>query len=495
MSRSINIGLDFGTTYTKCVFRDELNNKVWPVSFHSNGKRTYFLDSFVTISKDSAGHSVLKSPLQSSIQTDFKSEQGTRRYLKVRLLRAAIESPRNRQLLDDAKRNAAFYLSHVLFGVLDSIHTWSSNSNVEMGQLDLLVQMCMPDRHSDQGDIDSDARKEFKSALSTAFYCAKRSYEKAIESGFAPGDPPSSFHLPTIEEIDASLNPDSYDDRCKCVSETYAISRTVIANKAVPSGFFFIVDVGGGTVDISLVNIDRKKSQPMNIYDNEVIFQGSTVFDIGLKKCFPELSLKQVINLKEGRKSGLPAGFDIEAFRLEKTRIAKSVHDDTARLLGDVLWRSLHYWGPLFITNSHGRVEENPDLWPTAKRSDFRNFRYIFLGNGFTPDPYELACRFFYKTQYWDIDPQALMLLKPDDFVGIDHTTFGFSIPNQVSADPMVMRRFAVAYGLSFEADVDLGRDSPAGNCPPSPIRPTPFTGGHGAFIAPINPAEDYTHT
>lgn len=384
----------------------------------------------------------------------------------------------------------------MLFHVLDKVNRWASDRRIPFNDLSFLVQMCMPDRHSDQQQLGSTPREVFRSVLSVAYSAALSRYREFLDSGHVPGSPLDFSPLPSVEDVQSRLiEPTSDDKSCRCVSETYAISRTVIANKAVPSGFFFIVDVGGGTVDIKLVNIDRKRPQPMIIYENEVIFQGSTVFDIGLKKGFPELSFKQIINLKEGRKSGLPAGFDVEAFRLEKTRIAKSVHDDTARLLGGVLWRSLHYWGPLFVTNRLGRVEENPDLWPTAKRSNFRNFRYIFLGNGFTPDPYELACRFFYKTQYWDIDPQALMLLKPGDFVGIDHTTFGFSNPNQVSADPMVMRRFAVAYGLSFEADVDLGRDSPAGNGPPSPIRPTPFTGGHGAFIAPINPAEDYTHT
>lgn len=101
MKRLIIIGLDFGTTYTKCVFRDD-NEESRPVSFHLNGKDTYFVDSFVNVQTEVSADNTIKSPFQGSIQRDIFRNQGTRRYLKVRLLRAAIESPQDHDLLRDA---------------------------------------------------------------------------------------------------------------------------------------------------------------------------------------------------------------------------------------------------------------------------------------------------------------------------------------------------------------------------------------------------------
>ena len=142
MKRFIIIGLDFGTTYTKCVFRDDVNGDSRPVSFHLNGKDTYFVDSFVNVQADGTADKAIKSPFQGSLQRDILRNQGTRRYLKVRLLRAAIESPQDYDLLSDAKLNAAFYLSHVLFHVLDKVNRWASDRRISFDNLNFLIQMC-----------------------------------------------------------------------------------------------------------------------------------------------------------------------------------------------------------------------------------------------------------------------------------------------------------------------------------------------------------------
>ena len=462
MKRFIVIGLDFGTTYTKCVFRDDVNGESWPVSFHLNGKNTYFVDSFVNLQATPGEEGTIKSPFQGNLQRDIQGNQGTRRYLKVRLLRAVIESPQDTVLLYDAKLNAALYLSHVLFHVMDKVNVWASARRIGFADLNLLVQMCMPDRHSDQQKMGSTPRDVFRSVLSVAYAAALSRYREFIASGHVPGSPLDFAPLPGVDDIRSRMDvPIAADRSCRCVSETYAISQTVLMNRSVPSGFFFIVDVGGGTVDVSLVHVQRNSSRPFVIYENEVIFQGSSVFDVKLKSRFPDLSFKQVINLKEGRKAGLPSSFDSNAFESEWAVIAKQVSNDTATNLGTVIWRSLHYWGSLYLMGSDGKMEHNPRLWPAVKGSDFKNFQYIFLGNGYVKDPYEEACRYFYRTMGWEINPNTLQLMPPSDFKGLDHASLGFSKPTQVLSDPFVMRRFAVAYGLSFEADGSANRPIP----------------------------------
>ena len=462
MKRFIVIGLDFGTTYTKCVFRDDVNGESWPVSFHLNGKNTYFVDSFVNLQATPGEGGAIKSPFQGNLQRDIQGNQGTRRYLKVRLLRAVIESPQDTVLLYDAKLNAALYLSHVLFHVMDKVNVWASARRIGFADLNLLVQMCMPDRHSDQQKMGSTPRDVFRSVLSVAYAAALSRYNEFIASGHVPGSPLDFAPLPSVDDIRSRMDvPIAADRSCRCVSETYAISQTVLMNRSVPSGFFFIVDVGGGTVDVSLVHVQRNSSRPFVIYENEVIFQGSSVFDVKLKARFPDLSFKQVINLKEGRKAGLPPSFDPNAFESEWAVIAKQVYNDTATNLGTVIWRSLHYWGSLYLMGSDGKMERNPRLWPAVKGSDFKDFQYIFLGNGYVKDPYEEACRYFYRTMGWEINPNTLQLMPPSDFKGLDHASLGFSKPTQVLSDPFVMRRFAVAYGLSFEADGSANRPIP----------------------------------
>jgi len=462
MKRFIVIGLDFGTTYTKCVFRDDVNGESWPVSFHLNGKNTYFVDSFVNLQATPGEGGSIKSPFQGNLQRDIQGNQGTRRYLKVRLLRAVIESPQDTVLLYDAKLNAGLYLSHVLFHVMDKVNFWASARRIGFADLNLLVQMCMPDRHSDQQKMGSTPRDVFRSVLSVADAAALSRYREFIASGHVPGSPLDFAPLPSVDDIRSRMDaPIAADRSCRCVSETYAISQTVLMNRSVPSGFFFIVDVGGGTVDVSLVHVQRNSSRPFVIYENEVIFQGSSVFDVKLKARFPELSFKQVINLKEGRRAGLPASFDFNAFESEWEIVSKQVYNDTATNLGTVIWRSLHYWGSLYLLGPDGKMERNPRLWPAVKGSDFKDFQYIFLGNGYVKKPYEEACRHFYRTMGWEVKPNTLQLMPPSDFKGLDHASLGFTKPTQVLSDPFVMRRFAVAYGLSFEADGSANRPIP----------------------------------
>jgi hypothetical protein len=427
-----------------------------------NGKNTYFVDSFVNLQATPGEGGAIKSPFQGNLQRDIQGNQGTRRYLKVRLLRAVIESPQDTVLLYDAKLNAGLYLSHVLFYVMDKVNVWASARRIGFADLNLLVQMCMPDRHSDQQKMGSTPRDVFRSVLSVAYAAALSRYNEFIASGHVPGSPLDFAPLPSVDDIRSRMDvPIAADRSCRCVSETYAISQTVLMNRSVPSGFFFIVDVGGGTVDVSLVHVQRNSSRPFVIYENEVIFQGSSVFDVKLKARFPELSFKQVINLKEGRRAGLPASFDLNAFESEWEIVSKQVYNDTATNLGTVIWRSLHYWGSLYLMGPDGKMERNPRLWPAVKGSDFKDFQYIFLGNGYVKKPYEEACRHFYRTMGWDVKPNTLQLMPPSDFKGLDHASLGFTKPTQVLSDPFVMRRFAVAYGLSFEADGSANRPIP----------------------------------
>ncbi len=483
MKRFIIKGLDFGTTYTKCVFRDDVNGESRPISFHINGKETYFVDSFVNVQANGAADKAIKSPFQGSIQRDILRNQGTRRYLKVRLLRAAIESPQDHDLLLDAKLNAAFYLSHVLFHVLDKVNRWAADRRIPFGDLSLLVQMCMPDRHSDQQALGSTPRDVFSSVLSVAYSAALFRYRDFLASGHVPGSPLDFAPLPSVGDVQSRLGkPTMADGSCRCVSETYAISQTVLMNRSVPSGFFFIVDVGGGTVDVSLVHVQRNSSRPFVIYENEVIFQGSSVFDVKLKARFPELSFKQVINLKEGRRAGLPASFDLDAFESEWEIVSKQVYNDTATNLGTVIWRSLHYWGSLYLMGPDGKKQRNPGLWSAVKGSEFKNFRYIFLGNGYVKNPYEEACRHFYTSMGWQIKPSTLQIMPTSDFKGLEHEPLGLTKPTQVLSDPFVMRRFAVAYGLSFEADG-------------SAHRPIPFVSPAADPLSGTDPSSDYIDT
>jgi hypothetical protein len=483
MKRFIIIGLDFGTTYTKCVFRDDVNGESRPISFHINGKETYFVDSFVNVQANGAADKAIKSPFQGSIQRDILRNQGTRRYLKVRLLRAAIESPQDHDLLLDAKLNAAFYLSHVLFHVLDKVNRWAADRRIPFGDLSLLVQMCMPDRHSDQQALGSTPRDVFSSVLSVAYSAALFRYRDFLASGHVPGSPLDFAPLPSVGDVQSRLGkPTMAGGSCRCVSETYAISQTVLMNRSVPSGFFFIVDVGGGTVDVSLVHVQRNSSRPFVIYENEVIFQGSSVFDVKLKARFPELSFKQVINLKEGRRAGLPASFDLDAFESEWEIVSKQVYNDTATNLGTVIWRSLHYWGSLYLMGPDGKKQRNPGLWSAVKGSEFKNFRYIFLGNGYVKNPYEEACRHFYTSMGWQIKPSTLQIMPTSDFKGLEHEPLGLTKPTQVLSDPFVMRRFAVAYGLSFEADG-------------SAHRPIPFVSPAADPLSGTDPSSDYIDT
>lgn len=490
MPRLIIIGLDFGTAFTKCVFRDVTKDIARPVAFFVNGRRTYFVDSFINLSRNKSGDETLSSPFESSLQKDFTDGCGTRRYLKVRLLKAALERDTSPDLLDDARLSAAYYLSHVLFCALDQIHSWVSGFNLRITDLKILVQMCMPDRHSDQSKSESLPRDIFRKVLSAAYDSALSSYANCLKQGHTPGDAFPYGVLPTLLEVRNALvsegtdNPQIYS----CISETYAISKTVVRNSSVPSGFFFLVDVGGGTLDVSLVYIDRKNNPAMNIYENEVIFRGSTVFDLELKRRFPQLSTRQVINLKEGRRVGIPSGFDFKLFEAAKSEIAQAVYLDCARALGSVVWRSLAFFGPLKVKENNREID-NPALWPTVKRSEFQNFQYIFLGNGFTPEPYEIACRYFYRAQHWDINPGVIQLMPPNDFQGLDPEVLALESYGHVASSPIVMRRFAVAYGLTFEPDPPEADDGQDG------LRPSPVTSVPPEVVEIFNPRADYIDT
>ena len=420
-------GLDFGTSYTKCIVR----NLAFPgtshvVPFSHNGRKEPWVPSVIYRHDDGS--------CLSSLQT---SDRHLRQvpYIKMRLLglmdeRArdwrSSESRSTEDLVAEAEADAAFFLSHVLRDV--SVHiraVWADFGSNPRDQV--LVNVCIPVQHAEKPEVEA----RFRVALVRAY----------LANDFANPvrDRPRRDEVAGIP-IGTPAFREAYE-RCNTYPETSANLQAFLKSPSRQNGLFIMADVGGGTVDVSIFDYnDQASPATLTYYHNEVICAGSSQHELRLSRLLAEsgheVPLRQLTAWKERRMR--PDGLESADLDELMLIVRNELRIEIGGAVGLCIQRTMQAFGSSVIT-SKGRI--------------LSRGKFFFAGGGYLEDPYERGARFF--EQQWSNGAADLgqPINPPLPALRIPYPS-GLEIPEVLevakSERAAVFNRLTVAYGLSF---------------------------------------------
>ena len=247
---SLNLGIDFGTSFTKVCFRDVGTEKSGVVTFGGRTAESAVIPTIVAI--DQRGSLFVGDDIPKGLKVT------TIPYLKMRLAGEPIDDMQAVGGFDLKERHVICALtSWFLASVIKRSQTW-----IEHQEKDRLknrtpvwsANVGVPVEH-----FDSDALATFEEALGVAWYWLKKdqlpsniaeavtAYSQTVS---ALGDTVADFHA--VPEIAA------------------AVQSFVMSREADP-GIYVYFDVGGGTLDgVAFDFINRNGERRINFYSGKV---------------------------------------------------------------------------------------------------------------------------------------------------------------------------------------------------------------------------------
>lgn len=225
----INIGIDFGTSFTKVCFRDSGAEHSGVILFQTQNGNAPVIPSIVDISSDGLLH------MRHEHQPDQKTTSA--QYLKMLLVGDEIERDHddpNKPWLRDAntcRGLSAWFLSRTLTASIESLKR-TETQRLKNRELRLSANVGVPVAHYDSPHLDV-----FCEVLGVAW------------SWFNLGNAPTSLvhvsdaYQTAKRDLDLTLT-----DFHAVPEIAAAIQSFVIARSAKP-GFYVYFDIGGGTVD------------------------------------------------------------------------------------------------------------------------------------------------------------------------------------------------------------------------------------------------------
>lgn len=406
-----NVGLDFGTAYTKCIIRDVNNDAAYPLLVRIRNREVFLIPSEVRIRN---------GRLTVPFDADFDGDPVN--YLKMAL--AAVADSREReawlknieQSVPSEWRDAlpqnilavtAFYLARILIQAREFIRRKQPDFGRHPEDR-LFVNMAVPVGHAQMKHIE----KIFLEVLCHAYYMM---------------DLPRLTNL-SVQEVanvisnqnkEAGLNPN-----CYLYPEVSANVQSYIRSPAARGDLHVFVDVGAGTVDLSAFIYFPQSSvgKTLNYLAADVVSLGSSQIELKAAR-YCNAPLREIREFKETGNADSAQYHKIsKAVRSAKRDVEMELRPKTEKLL-----------------------EVVRDLIPTARdkrRRDTQFYRAQLLlgGGGMCDDPYKTAVK--NAMAAFDIEnPPILPLPVPIDLVWPD--AIGFQ-KNEA------YKRLSVAYGLSF---------------------------------------------
>lgn len=248
MGAQITVGLDFGTHQTKlCI--EQKNGVELGYSFFkfkdTYDKSQYTFPSIIQINSDGKlNYGYVQKTEKSKIIRYFKQ--------------AAFTSAPTDMKKDEAVLYSVWFLAYILFDLEELYGTEFS------------IQMGVP---SDSTHLDSQRQLAVSILLS-----AYRLVEEVFEND------KDAFLQSTFKELKEKTEIIKYSKELKeefqilVFPEAYACLMPLVASSKIDGGMSLMVDIGGGTTDISFFTIEEDKKNPMNsklkVYDFQSINKG-----------------------------------------------------------------------------------------------------------------------------------------------------------------------------------------------------------------------------
>lgn len=400
----IQIGLDFGTSYSKCICRDIMTDKAWiyiPSKIPDNElpflipSTLVFQDDMISYPEEAGtlypekGLYNIKNALVSVANGNFE-DSSLRPYLN------AIGGSEHELLHEFVTGCAVYFLAGTIGDIRQKILERFSGLG-EHPQDYMAINMAIPVESAQQPNVN----KIFEQVLKEAWGLADR----------IAGHP--VLHWKEFQSIRENRESDIYSDgACNIYPEVSANVQGFIRSRVSSPGIYLFSDTGGGTVDQSVFIFTRQDHQAhLNYLAGRVLPLGSSHIErlaaeeSGHTDCFALETWKE----KKER------GEDVPELRNAQHKIYRDLELGSSGTLALAKKK-------LFVKNQ------------------MNDIRLIFCGGGHRNYPYKKAVMRPFSGPLFSrsISPRVIGLPTPVDIELKDHETHW-------------MRRLYVAYGLSFE--------------------------------------------
>ncbi|NQT45884.1 MAG: hypothetical protein HQ593_00205 [Candidatus Omnitrophica bacterium] len=468
VKKNINVGIDFGTSSTKILYRDITENKGSFLDVYENfselGYSPFCIPSTISLADDKIYFGSLAEKeahrcwsvrsFKICFVCEVKDTFGCE--LNNNIFRMSCEENQRKQGArgkfhlgkgDDckewfsAKELTTYYLSYIIKIVRDSIDRRYQNSH----DLVYTYNICAPiDQFSDE-DINKQYEKTFYLAEKVSFFINNGMSVKEIRDIYKKLSSECKI-IPGEEERNTFVLP-----------ETLASVMSYINSRKATDGLYGIVDIGAGTTDISFFRHSSAVGHVEGIYSARTVFLGMDDLDVAiyehivtLLSC-PELfsnsekiQLLQQIRIrkqssyKQGIKIDLPSD---KEFYIEKEIVEK------------------------LIASIIGKMRENYiEVWRDAYRKEMRESRWVsfilyVIGGG---SKNILIFRSFFEEPSWIVKNVEIRQIDTADSI-VNLTKMNSEVEDNAFL-------LSVAEGLSYHK-IDWSRQILPFQIDPLPIR------------------------
>lgn len=418
-----NVGLDFGTAFTKCIVRDLAAQEAFVVPLL--GKEC-LLPSEVCY-----GNGSLWLPSHTKDRTESKRAT----YLKMVLAEIsgaepagpwAAEFRRQSGRPDQTALNASveelttYYLACVIHRARAFILQKTPDFDETLGDK-LMVNMSVPVAHAQDSSV-----------VSAFAHCLRCACSLARDASF--NDLPAERVRGLLQNCAKEMPPDT---GCYVYPEVSANFQSYIKSRAGKDGLYLFMDVGAGTVDLSvfIFYTEPSNDRPISYVSAGVLPLGSSQIEIRAAQKLhqqanaspqvgtalhseTEIRLTDLQDLvrrvKEGHKA--PDGSVALEVHLAQAALAEEVFEQAAPTLGEAKAK--------------------------IRRRQWRELKLIIGGGGAETPLYRQAVNRWCQ-KFYDFQPEPRPIPLPTDL------RWPSSIPEPQHEH--LFRRFSVAYGLSFD--------------------------------------------
>lgn len=406
----IQIGYDFGTSFSKCIYREIAKNRAWIYysSAHPTNEYPFLIPTSVICDQgnfrfqtshdryySTNGLIHIKLALQKVALGEWNADV-------LKSYKRALARDDNESLKEFIESIAVFFLASSFQDVKNEIKNkftdFGSNSNDQFA-----INMAIPVADASNRSVNS----LFQHVLYHAWDLSSQNHNL------------EKISYNELAKVIKSRETNS--DLCHVYPEVSANVQALIRSPAAApeeTAIYFFTDTGAGTVDQSVFTYTRRNSR-LNYFASNVWLHGSSKIEL--------LASQQASN-----------SFDsefLEYWRKKKENNSQDPQLITARSkIEDRLKNSTS----TTINETLRCLANGPNVTPLGTLRD--NSRLIFSGGGHTEFPYKSAVFKAYKNTYLpeNFTPQTTSIRAPDDLDLTEHQRRYW------------MPRLYVAYGLSF---------------------------------------------
>lgn len=401
----IQIGFDFGTSFSKCVYRDVMTNKAWVhVPSKYNRHELPFLIPSSCLLQD--------GKLQHVQKQDVHYPSGGLYHLKNALVHIALgnldDSLLNpyRKLCMQAVMDLGDFIEscavYFLAGALGEVRKQIRQKKPDFGQHNedyLAVNMAVPVADAEQPLVNN-------------------LYNKILCEAWRLADDLAGHPQIALREVEAlrrnscKENVQLADEACFIYPEVSANVQGFVRSRVSQPGIYLFSDTGAGTVDQSTFIFSRSKNQDLLTFlHGNVLPCGSSHVEFNAARINGRLDSQSLEHWRHKKENGCNEAELISA----KQKVADQLFKGTRSTLA-------HSKRKLFI------------------REQLDDMRVIFGGGGHCEYPYRNKALEPFRGDLFrrNIDPDVVGLPIPIDL-------------DRQGVQPLWMNRLSVAYGLSFE--------------------------------------------